>query len=233
MPILGSGQFTSQKAQRPHLLRGAGGIAGEIADLREDIKADFTPNAAIAVEEFTNLPAAGAALISTAASVTVAPRSPTLLALAANISPPRNITVTTAGGTPADAPATTLITGTDINGDVMTETINVAQTATIAAGVKTFASVTSILEAAAQGTDATLSYGIGVAVGLKKKVMTRAGLFALVKEIAAGSLAPTPGTFVVPATAVPNGSYAPNTAANGTNDYTLFYEYDPTTNENA
>lgn len=230
---LGSGIFDSKLPALPHLVRGSGGIAGEINDLRQDLQAEFDPLAAIVVEEFTNVPAAGAALISTAAAVTVAVRSPTLLALAADISPPRNITVTTAGGTPADAPASALVTGTDINGDVMTETLTIAQTATIASGAKTFASVTSIVETAAQGTDATLAYGIGLVVGLGKKVKLRAGLPAIVKEIAAGSLAPTPGTFTAPTVGVPNGGYTPNTAANGTNDYALFYEQDLSTNEDA
>jgi hypothetical protein len=230
---LGSGIFNSKRAQKPHLLRGTGGLASEIGDLRDDIKAEFSPLAAIAVEEFTNPPAAGVALISTAAATTVAPRTATLLALAANISPPRNITVTTAGGTPADAPATTVITGTDINGDALTETLNVSQTAATVVGAKAFASVTSIVEAAADGTDATLSYGIGALIGLGKKVAVRGGLPAVVKEIAAGSLNPTAGTFALPSVGVPNGTYSPNSAADGARDYCLYYEQDLTDNTDA
>lgn len=232
--VLGSGIFDSKSPEKPHLVRGGGGLAGEINDVRQDIKAEFDPLAAIVVEEFTNPAAAGAALISIAAASQVAAgRSATLLALASNISPPRNITVTTAGGTPADAPATALVTGTDINGDVMTETLNIPQTATIAAGEKTFASVTSIVEAAGQGTAATMSYGIGVVIGLGKKVAVRAGLPAIVKEIAAGSLAPTPGVFTAPATGAPNGGYTPNTAADGSRDYCLYYEQDLSLNTDA
>lgn len=231
---LGSGVFSSKAPALPHLVRGAGGIAGEISDLRQDIKAEFQYSPIIVVEEFTNPAAAGAALISTAAaSQLAAGRSATLLALAAAISPPRNITVTTAGDTPADAPATALVTGTDINGDVMTETLNIPQTATIAVGAKAFASVTSIVEAAGQGTDATMSYGIGALIGLGKKAAVRGGLVALVKEIAAGSLAPTVGTFAVPATGVPHGTYSPNSAADGSRDYCLYYELDMTELEDA
>ena len=231
MPI-GSGIMSGPHAQKPHLLQGQGGIASEIGDLRADIKLDFLANAAIAIEEFTDLAAAGAALISTAAATTVAPRSPTLLALAASISPPRNITVTTAGGTPADAPATALVTGKDINGNTITETLTIAQTATIASGAKAFAKVTSILEAAADGTGATLSYGIGVLVGLAKPIKTRAGRTGPIQEIAAGSVV-TNGTFATPAVGAPNGTYSPNTAANGTNDYALYYEYDASLNRDA
>lgn len=230
--LLGSGIMSGPHAQKPHLLQGQGGVASEIADLRADIKLDFLANAAIAVEEFIDLPAAGAALISTAAATTVAPRSPVLLALAANISPPRNITVTTAGGTPADAPATALVTGKDINGNTITETLTIAQTATIASGAKAFAKVTSILEAAGDGTGATLAYGIGTLVGLAKPIKSRAGRLAVLQEVAVGSVV-TNGTFAATTVGVPNGTYAPNTAANGTNDYALYYEYDATLNKDA
>jgi hypothetical protein len=45
------------------------------------------------------------------------------------------------------------------------------------------------------------------------------------REIAAGSFV-TNGTFALPSAALPNGSYTPNTAANGTNDYAIAYELD-------
>jgi hypothetical protein len=225
---IGSGIMDSKRPDRPHLNK------GEVADLRQDLEKEFEPLAAIMVEEFTNPAAAGAALISEAAASQVAAgRSATLLALAADISPPRNITVTTAGVTPADAPATATVTGTDINGDPLTEDLTIPQTATIAVGAKAFATVTSIVETAGQGTGATMSYGIGALIGLAKKVKVRAGLPAIVKEIAAGSLAPTAGTFAAPSVGVPNGTYSPNSAADGSRDYCLYYEQDLSTNEDA
>lgn len=230
---LGSGIFTKMKAQLAHLMQQSGGALGEINDLRKDILSEFSSNAAIAVEEFTDPAAAGAALISAAAASQVAAgRSATLLALANNISPPRNITVTTAGTTPADAPATALVTGLDINGNVMTETLNIPQTATIAVGAKAFAKVTSIVEAAGDGTGATMSYGIGALIGLGRKVKSRAGRVAIVQEVAAGAVV-TNGVFADAATGVPNGTYSPNSAADGSRDYCLLYEYDATTNRDA
>lgn len=231
---LGSGQFTSQKAQQPHLVKpGTGGMAAEIADLRADIKSDFTANAAIAVEEFVNPIGSGAALISAAALSTVAPRSPVLLALAANISPPRQISVTTAAsGTPADAPATTLITGKDMFGNAMTETLTVSQTNATVTGAKCFASVSSILEAAGDGVGATLSYGIGAPIGLGKPIKTRAGIVSIIKEHANGAVVAN-GVVAAASAALPNGSYAPNTAADGTKSYALLYEYDATANRDA
>jgi hypothetical protein len=231
---LGSGQFSSPKAQKPHLLAGSGGLASEVADLRADIKKDFLSNAAIAVEEFTDPPAAGVALISAVAQSQVAAgRSAVLLPLAANISPPRNITVSTgAGGTPADAPATVVVTGKDINGAVQTETLNISQTAATVAGVKAFASVTSIVEAAGEGTGAALSYGIGALIGLGKPLKTRAGLVAVIREVAVGAVV-TNGTFALPAASPPNGTYSPNSAADGSRDYALYYEYDAALNGDA
>ena len=93
--------------------------------------------------------------------------------------------------------------------------------------------MTSIVETAGQGTAATMSYGIGALIGLGKKPKVRAGLPAIVKEIAAGSLAPTAGTFTAPSVGAPNGTYSPNSAADGSRDYCLFYELDTDTNRDA
>jgi hypothetical protein len=222
---LGSGQFSAQRADRPHA------VNSEVQDLRDDIKRDFAANVALAVEEFVNPIAAGAALISAAALSTVAPRSPVLLALAANINPPRQISVTTAAsGTPADAPATALVTGKDIFGNAMTETLTISQTNATVTGAKCFASVSSILEAAGDGVAATLSYGIGAPIGLGKPIKSRAGIASIVKEHANGAVV-TNGVVAAAAAALPNGSYAPNTAADGTKSYALIYEYDATQNK--
>jgi hypothetical protein len=143
------------------------------------------------------------------------------------VSPPRNILITTAGDTPADAPATATITGTAIDGSVQTETITVAQTGTTAAGVKAFASVTSIALPAGQGTGATLAFGTGVVIGLDSKLRSVGGTAngGVVKEVANASVV-TNGTFVLPATSPPFGSYSPNSAPNGTNDYAVVYMVD-------
>lgn len=143
------------------------------------------------------------------------------------ISPPRNILITTAGSTASDAPATATITGLAVDGSVQTETITVAQTATTAAGVKTFASVVSIALPAGDGTGATLAFGTGVVIGLDSKLMDLGGATngGVLKEVANGTVV-TNGTFVLPATSGPFGSYSPNTAPNGTNDYALLYAVD-------
>lgn len=138
---------------------------------------------------------------------------------------PRNVTFTTAGGTPADAPATVVVTGTDVNGDALTETLNVPQTATIVAGVKAFKTITSVVFAVGQGTDATVSMGYGDVLGFTRKAKTRAGAVNVIREIAGGSYV-TNGTFVVNATGLPNGTYDPNAALDGSTDFAVTYEVD-------
>lgn len=220
----GSGLFTTEHATKGHLLLGTGGLGPEIADLRADVARTVLPLAAITVEEFTNPAATDAAGLEVATATTVAPRSVTSFlagGVAALAAYGRNITFTTAGGTPADAPATALVTGTDIDGAAQTETVNLAQTATIASGSKIFGSIDSVDYAAADGTDATVSIGFGSLLGLTKTPKARAGLAAIIREVAIGALVTT-GTL-----SATNRSYAPAAAPNGTNDYAVFFEYVP------
>lgn len=181
-------------------------------------------------QEWTN-PVASSTTGLKAATATVATTSTVLAAalteagLTALATYPRNVTFTTAGGTAADAPATATITGTDIDGAALTEVVNLAQTAATASGVKAFKTITSIAYSAGDGTDATVAIGFGNVFGLAKKAKTRGGIVAVVQEIAAGSLA-TNGTFVVPATGLPYGTYSPNTAPDGSRDYAVLYERD-------
>jgi hypothetical protein len=180
------------------------------------------------VDEWTDPPAASTTGLRAATATTVAPQTVLAAGLVSGgvaelLARPRNITFTTAGGTPADAPATALITGTDINGDVLTETVNVPQTATTASGVKAFRTITSIAFAAADGTNATVAIGYGNVFGLRRKARTRAGAVMRGSEVSAGSIV-TNGTLVTAETSPPHGTYAPNTAPNGSNDYALEYE---------
>lgn len=180
--------------------------------------------------EYTNPAAADAAGLKAATATTVAPQTILAAALIAGgktalATYPRNVTFTTAGGTAADAPATATITGTDIDDAALTEVVNIAQTATIASGVKAFKTITSIVYSAADGTDATVAIGFGAVFGLPKKAKVRGGIVAVVQEIANGALA-TNGTFVIPATGLPYGTYAPNSAPDGSKDYAVLYERD-------
>lgn len=232
---LGSGQFSSQKAQKPHLLQGSGGVSSEIADLRADIKKDFVANAAIAVEEFTNPPAADPDALSLDAASVNGIRTVALGGVVgtAVMDPPRNVTVTVAGGgTPADAAANGTVTGTDINGNVISEVLALNQAGGTTAGAKAFRTVTSIVEDAGQGAGATISYGFGALIGLGKPIKTRAGRTGPIQEIAVGAVV-TNGVFTTTAVGAPNGTYAPNSAPDGARDYCLYYEYDAAQNKDA
>jgi hypothetical protein len=233
---MGSGIFAGQRAQKAHLLQGSGGIAAEVADLRQDIADEFAANAALAVEEWTNPATADVDGIKVAIATVAAATVYSGAALdgvvgGGAISPPRNITVTTAGGTAADAPATATIAGKDIYGKDLSEVITVAQTATIAVGAKAFAKVTSITLPAADGTDATLAFGFGALIGLAKPLKSRAGALAVLSEITGGALLSLPtGTFATQAVGAPNGTYSPAAAPDGSRDYALYYEYDASLN---
>jgi hypothetical protein len=140
---------------------------------------------------------------------------------------PRNITFTSGGSDATHAPASAVITGTDIDDAALTETVTLSQTAGTDLGVKAFKTITSIVYGAAGGTDATVAIGLGGKLGLAKKAKTRGGIVMVVQEIAAGALA-TNGTFVVAGTGLPYGTYAPNSAPDGSRDYAVIFERDIT-----
>lgn len=215
--IVGSGIFAKQLPDVPHL------NTGEIADLRRDVRGVLAPLASMCVVEYTDPAAAAPAGLRVATATVAAPVTVTSFlapGLAALLADGRNVTFTTAGGTAADAPATATITGTDMDDKPQTETVNLAQTATIANGVKIFKTISKIDFPAADGTGATIAIGFGLSLGLPLPMKLRAGLAGIIREIAAGAVV-TNG--VVSAT---NRSYTPNTAPNGSNDYAIYYEYD-------
>lgn len=231
MGATGSGLFSKEGPDKEHLLRGSGGLGPEIADLRGDVKTTLAPMAAITVEEFTNPAAAATDAIKLAVAVSTSASDYSGAALdgavgGGTMSPPRNVTVTTAGNTPADAPATATFTGVDIDGKAISETVNVPQTATTAVGAKAFAKVTRITMPVGQGTDATVAFGFGSLIGLTKTIKTRAGAANLIREVAVGSLV-TNGVMATAAVGAPHGTYAPNSIPDGTRDYAIYYEYDP------
>lgn len=229
----GSGIFSKAKVLKPHLAQVSGGIAAEVADVRNDVSRAFAPLCAVTVEEFTDVIAASSTAIKTAAATVAATTTYSGAALngavgAGTLNPPRQIVITTAGATPADAPATATINGLDAQGKTISEVVTVAQTATTATSTKCFSKVTSIVLPAADGVGATLAFGIGTALGLSLPAKVRAGLVAPVCEVVAGAKVTT-GTISTPAAAGPYGAYVPATAPNGTNDYAIWYEYDATT----
>lgn len=171
-----------------------------------------------------------AAYIKKATAMTVAVLTwlPSVLNVVGLATRPSQLVFTTAGGTPADAPATVVITGRSPTGDVVTESLALAQTAATATSVKFYAFIDSIVFAAADGAGSTVAVSFAAPVGLARKALARAGLASIFREIVDGAVV-TNGTLTAAGSALPNGSYTPNSAANDVHDYCVYYEYDATT----
>lgn len=85
---------------------------------------------------------------------------------------PRNITVTRTAVGAADTGGTIVITGTNYQNKVITETITVGADGVTVAGLKAFKTVTSVVGAGwviAEGND-TITVGVGGVLGLPAKV---------------------------------------------------------------
>lgn len=125
-----------------------------------------------------------------------------------------------------------VITGTDINGNVQTEawSVTAGTTSKTFTGKKAFKTVTSVTETVAADASAnSIITGTGLVFGLQTKL----AVASAVKEVAAGSVV-TNGTFAVASSAStddPRGTYSPNTAANGSNDYTVYFISDDPEND--
>lgn len=223
----GSGMFLLERGFRAPVPKH--GPEAEAQDLRDDLKKWLPLLAAITLEEYTNPVAAstGGILAPTACSVAIQSIGPSGMvgapATAFVLPYPRPLSVTTAGNTPAHAPANVTIAGTDVDGNALTETIAVPQTATTQAGTKCFKTVTSIVTTAGDGTDATMAVGWGAGLGLYKNPKARAGATLLIREIAVGALVTT-GSISSAATNAPHGMYTPSDAPDAARDYCIFYE---------
>lgn len=138
---------------------------------------------------------------------------------------PRNVTFT-GGGTTADCPTSAAVTGTDIDGNALTETVTL--TAGSGTGVKAFKTVTSVVFTGSSSNDSTVAIGIGSALGLSKTIKYRAHRLAVIQEVYAatttGSVV-TNGTYTDNTTSPPHGSYQGNSVPDGTRSYALTYEH--------
>jgi hypothetical protein len=229
---IGSGLFSKQRARLAHLVRGGGGLAGEVADLRSDIDDELDPLVAVAVEEFIDPAAADVnaikASIASAASIEVYEGAALDGVVGLGVmDPPRNPTVTTSLHADIDA-VTVVFEGKDINGaDISVDVLLTDGGNTTDVGAGAMASVSKITVPAQAGTGGALEFGFGDIIGLAKPIKSRAGLASLTREIAAGSLV-TSGTIADAATGAPNGTYLASSVPDAANDYAVYYEWDAT-----
>lgn len=168
--------FGSKQPARPHLVRGQGGVPGEINELRDQIDDAFLAmeKGGMIVKYFLSVPtdAADADGIKTAFASAAAPATLTgadfdgILAPgtgAAIMLPPKRITLTVAGtGTPANwTGGDVIFTGTDADGEELTETVVSAAGAGTTTTVGYFATLTQVDIVDAQaGALASLSLGV-------------------------------------------------------------------------
>jgi hypothetical protein len=68
-----------------------------------------------------------------------------------------------------------------------------------------------------------VAIGFGAVFGLSATIKSRAGRLAVIQEVAAGSVV-TNGVFASSSASPPHGSYAPNSAPDGSKDYAVTYE---------
>ena len=227
---------------RSHLVNGkrySAGVAGEVSLLREQIDATFENASLLWSREFTNPAVADVDAFVLAVTPPESGDGELVYEVGTNvplngvvasgaITYGRNATVTTVrADSEYSFPFDVVLEGLDINGATQTETITVASGASpgTIAGVKIWSRINKVTipECSASSGSGTVSVGFGALLGLKGTLVTRAGLVNVVREIAAGAVV-TNGVFNAT-----YGSYAPNSAPDGSRDYYVLYEVVPPT----
>jgi hypothetical protein len=200
----GSGLFSNQGPAQGRFIEGKSGVAGEVQDLRQDVKGVLSPLAAITVQEW-DAPLATAAdnmMAATASQTTEDELLPAATPAAGALTQatiddlangPRQLQFTVGGGTPAHRAPTATIYGTGLDG--MPKRQVLALPATAGAVLSDFfTSIDRVVLAAGSGTGATVAIGLGALLGLLQPIKRRAGLFGIIKEIALGAVV-TNGVF--------------------------------------
>ena len=159
-----------------HLVRGQSGLAGEIGKLRRDVAEAFDTVEAggVSLARFSS-PSTGAADADGIKTTFASAAAPVTLdettfdgALApgasgpALINSPKQVTLTVGGGgTPADwLGGDVVVTGVDVDGDPLTETVSSAAGAGVTTTTNYFATVTTVELPAAANTGAQLTLGV-------------------------------------------------------------------------
>lgn len=136
---------------------------------------------------------------------------------------PRNVsvTVTTAGS--ADVAHDYVITGTDYNGNALTETITCINGSTVA-GTKAFKTVSSVvsagwvINATSTSTADTVTVGVGALLGLPVSLASTTTTLLTTVGSTVGSYATTRGTLATSTVAASGGTY------NGSNKVTVYLD---------
>jgi hypothetical protein len=162
------------------------------------------------------VPAAAAVVASNTAVLAAVTSTALQQVITAGITSPayaRNITAT-AGGTAADIKAIqVIIEGTNMDNEVITETLPAftVDTAGTVAGTKAFRTVTKVTIPAHDGTGATTAIGFGEVLGIPYKLPHNTVLLAYHNNAREGTLP----TVTTSATALESNTFDLNTALNG------------------
>jgi hypothetical protein len=200
----GSGLFSTQGPNQGRFIEGKGGVAGEVNDLRQDVKRSLIPLAAITVQEW-DAPLATAAnnvMAATTSQVTEDVLLPAVTPAAGALTQatiddlsngPRQLQFTVGGGTPAHRAPSATIHGTGLDGLQKTQVLALPA---VAGAVRSdfFTDIEKVVLAAGSGVGATVAIGLGALLGLLQPIKRRAGLFGILKEIALGAVV-TNGVF--------------------------------------
>jgi len=126
------------------------------------------------------------------------------------------------GGTTADVKAGDyVITGTNIRGEVISDTLVFADNATVAqTSIKAFKTVTSIVYPVQDGTAATFAVGINDALGLDRSMNANE---VILVTVSAGTFETTRPTVTFHATDVSRNTIDPNTALDAAKDVTCVF----------
>jgi hypothetical protein len=162
------------------------------------------------------VPAASAVVANTTAVLAAVTSTALTQVITTGITNPayaRNITAT-AGGTAADIKAIqVIIEGTNMDNEVITETLPAftVDTAGTVAGAKAFRTVTKVTIPAHDGTGATTAIGFGEVLGIPYKLAHNSVLLAYHNNVREGTLP----TVTTSATVLESNTFDLNTALNG------------------
>ena len=214
----GSGLFKNQQGRLAHLLQ-AGGMSGEVRDVRLDLAAVLGALVAVTIEEYDYPNAAGGTVILGASLSTTGTAATYAVGGAAGLklSPPRNVqVVVTSAGTPTHMPHSLTVHGLDAQGRPLSAVItglNGGGGGTYS-GVACFALVQKLVTSAdGGGVDGHFSVSNGAVIGLSQTPKLRSGqtLGLVRREVVDGAVVTT-GTLTAPATNPPFGAYTPSAA---------------------
>lgn len=179
-------------------------------------------------ETHKKVSAPSAASVLGATATVVAGR--TIVSSITNPDVPRNLTITT-GATVADiAAGNVTIYGTNVEGKAISETFTMSDNLNgSVTGNKAFKTVTSVVFPAADGTDATISVGVGSKLGLNHKLVPNKTSIVVVQDTAIDGSNPTvqaaPSASTVDAEDVENNTVTPATAPDSSTFLTIIYWY--------